>query len=284
MASAQKGIVTRTELLNAGLSSRQIEGRVEKGLLIRVHKGVYRVGHAAPSIEATYLAAVKACGEGAYLCGRAAAHHQGLLPSGRRPPPPVVMCPTERRVPGVQTKRARTIHPLDVATHRGIPITTVPRTLLDLAATTTEDELARAFHEASVRHRITPSQVLAVIGRHPNAKGAAKLRRVAVGDVKILLSKLESGFRRRLHDADLPLPGTNVRVDDRYVDCRWEDPPLTVELDSYRFHSSRWAWERDRRRERLARRRGEYRSYTWSDVFEDPRDMLRELTELLGAP
>ena len=77
--------MTRRQLLSAGVSTRQIETRVGAGSLLREHRGVYRVGHRAPSIEATYLAAVLAAGEGAVLSGLAAAHAHGLV---KGPPPP----------------------------------------------------------------------------------------------------------------------------------------------------------------------------------------------------
>lgn len=68
----------------------------------------------------------------------------------------------------------------------------------------------------------------------------------------------------------------------RYVDCRWPEHRLTVELDSYRYHASRHAWEQDRLREREAYARGDdFRRYTWGDVFEDPGPMLTELRALL---
>jgi predicted transcriptional regulator of viral defense system len=79
-------VVTRAQLLSAGLSNKEIAARVRKGGLVRVHRGVYRVGHLAPSIEATYLAAVLAAGEGALLSGRAAAHLLGLVKGQRRHP------------------------------------------------------------------------------------------------------------------------------------------------------------------------------------------------------
>jgi len=102
------------------------------------------------------------------------------------------------------------------------------------------------------------------------------------GDEPILLSHLERRFRRLLAENGFPLPETNKRHGSGYVDCRWEAPPLTVELDSYRFHSSRHAWEQDRRREREARARGdEFRRYTYGDVYEDPASMLAELRGLL---
>jgi hypothetical protein len=79
------------------------------------------------------------------------------------------LAPTERRVAGVKTRRSRTIDPRDATTWRGIPVTTLPRTLVDPAAVLDEDELARACHEAGVRHRTAPAQVEAVLERRPNS-------------------------------------------------------------------------------------------------------------------
>ena len=96
------------------------------------------------------------------------------------------------------------------------------------------------------------------------------------------LSKLEREFLARLEEAGLPLPKTNKPAHGRRVDCRWPEHRLTVELDSYRYHRSRHAWEQDRRREREARARGdEFRRYTYGDVTESPGLMLAELRPLL---
>jgi hypothetical protein len=272
LASRSHGVVTRGQLRAAGVTSDEIRHRLSLGALLREHRGVYRVGHRAPSVEARYLAAVWACGEGAVLSGRAAAHLWGILKGA--PPPPEVTTRYERRVHGVTTHRARSIQ---ATTHRGIPITTVPRTLVDLAATLSLDDLARACHEAGVKYGTTPRQVEAVSGR----PGAAKLRAVLTGDAHVTLSALERAFLR-LRDAGLPLPQTNRQAHGRRVDCRWPDRRLTVELDSYRYHGSRHAWELDRRREREARARGdEFRRYTYGDVVESPALMLRELRALL---
>jgi hypothetical protein len=85
-----------------------------------------------------------------------------------------------------------------------------------------------------------------------------------------------------LRNAGLPLPRTNKLAGGRRVDCRWPEQRLTVELDSYRFHNSRYSWEQDRRREREARARGdEFRRYSHSDVFERPAPMLQELGSLI---
>jgi len=194
--------------------------------------------------------------------------------------PPEVATRTERRIAGVRTRRARS--PKAGTTYRGIPVTTVPQTLVDLAASLSLDALARACHEAGVRYGTTPAQVHAVLAS--NAPGARKLRQILHGDTRVTLSKLEKRFLQLVRDTGLPLPKTNRPAGGRRVDCRWPDHRLTVELDSYRFHHSRHAWEQDRRRDREARARGdELRRYTWRDVFEDPALMLAELRTLLRA-
>jgi very-short-patch-repair endonuclease len=168
---------------------------------------------------------------------------------------------------------------------RRIPVTSVSRTLVDLAAVLRLDALARACHEAGVRYRTTPAEVEAALIRSYRPVGSTKLRKVLRGDVHVTLSKLESAFLSLLREMGLQLPETNRPAGGRRVDCRWPDHRLTVELDSYRFHHSRHAWEQDRRREREARARGdEFRRYTWGDVTEDRGYLLSELRELLPRP
>jgi hypothetical protein len=282
IAEAAWGIVTRKELLGADISEKEIEWRLGTGALLEEFPGTYRLGHRAPSVEASYMAAVKAAGPGALLAGRAAARHWGLIKGA--PPPPEVISLTERRVAGIVTHRARRQPGADAAVHRRIPVTSVARTLVDLAATLGSDNLARACHEASVRYGTTHADVKAVLDRRPASKGARNLRRIMSGEFKVALSKLERRFLGRLREAGLPLPEMNRLAGSHRVDCRWPDHGLTVELDSYRFHNSRMAWERDRRREREARARGEdFRRFTYEDVMRNPRPMMRELEEFFGS-
>ncbi len=267
-------MVTRAELLEAGVSRHEIVHRLQTGSLIAVFRGVYRVGHKAPSVEARYTAAVKACGEGALLSGLAAAWLWGLVKGWA--PPPEVTSRTERRIRGVTTRRVRRLGKGDGTVWRGVPVTTVPATLVRVASPSllSFDELARAAHEATVRYEVT------------QVEGAPqRLRAILEGDAPILLSRLERGFRARLREAGLPPAITNRPAGAHYVDCRWPDHKLTVELDSFKFHKTRHAWEQDRRRDRDARRRGDrFRRYTWRDVFEETADMLTELHEILLAP
>ena len=190
MAARAHGLVDREELLAAGITAAGIKRRVKKGVLHPEFPGVYRVGHRAPSVESHYLAAVRACGKGAKLRGRAAGYHWALLKGAA--PMPEVIAPTKRRIEGIKTWRARS--PVEATVWRGIPVTTVPRTLVDLAADLPVDALARACHEAGVRYGTTPRDVEAVLARRPRTKGAGKLREVLRGDVSVTLSKLE---RRR---------------------------------------------------------------------------------------
>jgi hypothetical protein len=240
------------------------------------------VGHRAPSTEARYLAAVLACGDHAALSGFAAAHLFGLVKGG--PPVPEVTTLDDRRIRGVLTHRARQLHPRDLTTYRGIAITNVGRTIVDVAGRLSSQALARACHEAAIKHGVKRAGIAAALMRRPNAAGAAKLRAIFDGATPLLLSKLESTFLSQLKRARLPLPETNRRAGARYVDCRWRQRRLSVELDSYAYHHTRHAWELDRRREREAYARGdEFRRYTYGDVCEDPGPMLTELRALLGA-
>ena len=126
-----------------------------------------------------------------------------------------------------------------------------------------------------MRHRIGGFEV------PKGVPGAARLREALCGAP---MSELELRFRRRLREAGLPQADHINRVTGTFlVDCRWLKQRVTVELDSFRFHNSRLAFERDRRREREAYARGDqFRRYTWYDVAEDPRAMLAELAAILG--
>lgn len=280
VARTSHGVVTRCSLVDEGVTAAEIKRLIKNGGLIRVHRGVFRVGHEAPSAEARYLAAVWACGKGARLCGQPAAYLFGLL--GGPQPEPHVLARTERRVDGVRTTRCRLMDPRDVSEWRGVPVTTVPRTLVDIAADLAPDDLARAVHKAHVLFNVGPAEVQRVLQRRPNSPGATSLRAVLTGDTRLLLSALERRFLEVLAETRLPLPKTNKKTGRHYVDCRWPGHKLTVELDSFRFHNTRQAWQQDRQRERDAYARGDhFRRYTWADAFTDNTQMLDELRPLL---
>ena len=280
IAGGQHGIVTWVEMCAADLSEDEIRHRIKIGLLIRVHHGVYSVGHRVLTTEARYMAAVKAGGEGALLFGRAAGYLLGIF-KARVPPRPSMLTRTERQIPGVKT-RVRVLDPRDVSEYDGIPCTTVPCTIVHLAGDLEEDPLARVCHEAGVKYGTTPRHVEEVLKRRPNAKGAKTLRLIASGGIKVSLSVLESGFFDALRAEGFPLPDSNKRVGKHRVDCHWAEYGLTVELVSFKYHNSQYAFDKDHDRERAARMRGEeWRQFTYDDVFKDQTYMLGELRKLL---
>lgn len=279
IAAGQHGVITRGQLLAAGFDPAAIRRAVAAGRLHRVHRGVYALGHDGLSTAGRFRAATLAGGAEAFLSHEAAANLLSLVAGP--PPAPVLTTRTNREVGGVRVHRCRRLHRLDTAVLDGIPTTTVPRTLVDLAGHLALEDLAHAVHRAHVHHRTTPEMVLASLARVPNRPGAARLRQALLGD-DLLLSRLEAGFVALLRRAGLPLPRTNVRRAEGRVDCHWPERGLTIELDSYRFHATRTQWEADVRRDRRTRDPGRLR-LTWGDVFERPAATLAEVAPLLAA-
>ena len=165
--------------------------------------------------------------------------------------------------------------PGDTMIFERIPMTTVPRALLDAAPSLEPSALCRACHEAWVRCRVTPAQIEACIARNPAKPGAAKLRRAYGADAT--LSELEKGFLAPARRHGLPRPRTNIDIAGDKVDCHWAHHDLTIELHSFRFHGSRWGFETDNTR----RRRSHHLPFTWGDVFERGDETVAELRPLL---
>lgn len=276
IASRQHGRISHAQLVAAGVGRDRIKRWCAGGLLRRVHLGVYAYGHTAPSLHADLMAAVLACGAGAVVSHASAGHALGILPA--RPPWPEVTAPTTagRRRPRIRVHRVRAIDPRDVTTHAGVPMTIVPRVLLDVAPRLAPAVLTRACHEAWVRHGTTPAHVRACIDRNRTKKGAGKLLRALGADVT--LSVLEDGFLALLQRHGVPRPRTNIDRNGDKVDCHWPRHGLTVELLGYRFHASRHAFEADVAR----RRRSSHIAYTYGDVFERGDRTAAEIAALLG--
>jgi len=189
-----------------------------------------------------------------------------------------------RSRPQIVIHRVRHLDSLDVSVYDDIPITTVPRTLLDMAPRLTHAQLVRACHEAWVRHETRPEYIQACIERNPRKPGAAKLRAALGSDAT--LSVLEDAFLALLRRSGIPRPRTNVDVGGDKVDtgfagtgCHWPDRGLTVELLSYRFHASRRAFEADVAR----RRRSSHLAFTWGDVIERPQQAIAELRAVYAS-
>jgi very-short-patch-repair endonuclease len=223
-ASRQKGLITTRELRALGLDGSAVRRRVRRGLLHKVHRGVYAVGHAALTRDASYLAAVLACGPGALLSHLSAADLWGIRPDRRSVVD--VWVPKQRRAHnGVRVHRTALAG--DGAARHGIPVTSLHQTLTDVAKLLSGDELGRVVHEARVRHGVE----------------------FELGE-PLLLSEAEARLMVLVKDAGLPVPRTNVMVrgarEWHRADAWWPDHRLVVEIDGYRYHASRQAFEHDR--------------------------------------
>lgn len=199
----------------------------------------------------------------------------GLI-AGTSPPPEVTVPTTaDRGRPGIVIHRVKQLHVLDTALLDQLPITPVPRILVDLAASAGPDELSRLCHQAWVWHGVSAPEVEACAARAPCKPGLAELRDALRADVT--LSKLEDAFVALLSRNSLPLPRTNIDHHGHKVDCHWPKRGLTVELVSYRYHGTRRAFEQDVAR----RRRSRHLAFSYGDVTERGRSTIAELRPLL---
>jgi hypothetical protein len=223
-------VITTAQLRAAGLTDSSVYKRVRAGRLHPLYRGVYAVGHDRLSREAQWIAAVLAAGPGAALSHLAAAAHWQIW---RRKVPGIdVIVPGNRRDrKGFRVHRARHLHPQDVTTRDGIPITTPARTLVDLASSLTAPQLTNVIHEAAFRNRFderaTRDAIARASGRDLSQLHAA-LRAHASGSAGTR-SEAEDRFLAAWHG--LPQPLVNTKLHGIEVDFHWPDQDLVVEID-----------------------------------------------------
>ncbi len=251
LASRQHGVIARRQLLEIGLTPDQIRHRCDRGRLYPAHRGVYLVGHTAVTEHGHWLAAVLACGDGAVLSHRFAAALWGLgkAPAARIE---VTVGPGGRGArPGIAVHRTRRLASAERTTHHRIPVTTVSRTLFDLAAVVFPSQLRLAFEIADRLELLDLHALETLCQRSSGLRGSGRLREILVGyrEAPLTRSALEHSFVSFCRRAGLPVPAVNVAIAGLEVDCVWPDRRVVVELDGYAFHRGRIAFERDRSRD-----------------------------------
>src|SRR5215217_1175162 len=251
LAERQYGVVARAQLRAKGLGDRAIDHRLQRKRLHPLYRGVYAVGQRQLRREARWMAAVLAYGRRTVLSHRAGgAHWQIVWDRGGAE----ITIPNARRSrPGIRVHQARL--PRDeITTHHGIPITTVPRTLFDLAAAVSQRELERAINEAEVLRLWDELSLDHLLDRYPRHKGnravreALRKRRAGTSATK---SELEEMFIELVDAAGLRRPEINAIVEGFEVDAVWRDARLVVELDGRDTHGTAAAFETDRERDRV---------------------------------
>ncbi len=285
LAGRQHGVVGRWQLSKIGLTDQMIKTRIAHGALIRLHRGVYAVGHRALTVESRWMAAVLAHGPDAVLSHRSAGQLWGLYP--RSEIAPEVTAPGSRA-----TRRRLVVHrgslPADEVGRRwGIPVTSVARTMLDLAGMLDEREVERAWNEMEVREYRTRLSVPDLIERYPRRPGTVLLERLADGEaVGMTRNDLEEAFLSLIDRFGLPRPRMNAHLAVRgrfyEVDCLWEKQRVAIELDGGGAHGTRRAFEKDRERDRiLTAERYATARVTWRQIHEKPDEIAADLQLIL---
>jgi very-short-patch-repair endonuclease len=282
LAELQRGLATRAQLLAVGLSETEIHGRIERGLLHSVHRGVYRVGHTAPLEFAAETAAVLACGSRTVLSGRSAGYVWALLP---RPHGPVqVSGAVRRKRPGIRARRVP-VGRSEVARCRGIPITSVARTVVDLAGELDPPQLESVVAEAERRRLVKLRDLAASADLGSRRRGARKLRELLHRGHDPALTRFdtEKRFLRLVRAARLPAPDHNTPFGAYELDTVWRGARLVVELDGYEFHRTRGDFERDRARDAELQASGfAVLRFTWRQVRYQPELVLARLVRTLA--
>jgi len=252
LAERQHGVVAYRQLVELGLGRGAIQSRVAKGRLHPLYVSGFAVGHRSLSSDGRLMAAVLCCGPGAMLSHRSAADRLGILPSSSNRID--VTAPRTRSggYAGISLHRPRRLFAEDCGVEDGIAVTSLPRTLLDLAERAQQRHLRRAFDESERLGLFDLRALERLIGRSQGHRGLGTIRKVLDdyrGPPPLTRSELERRFLDFCHDAGLPRPQTSVLVEGHEVDVAWLHQRLIVELDSLAFHRTRAAFEDDRERD-----------------------------------
>jgi len=287
LAEEQHGVVSRGQLRALGFSAEAIDVRREAGRLHPLHRGVYAVGHRVLSREARWMAAVLAGGRGAVLSHRSAAALWGI-----RPPATgaiEVTAPTKSRSRRSIRRHYSVLSTDEVTEREGIPVTSVPRTIFDLAAVERPEVVERALREAEYLRLYDRLSLGDLLARHPRRSGAravrAALARLAESSGRVA-SPLEERFLPFLDRHRLPRPQFNVWLEvggRRFrVDCLWRAQGQIVELDGWEGHGTHSAFRDDRARDRRLRVAGYgVTRLVWSQLDDEPEVIAADLQALL---
>jgi very-short-patch-repair endonuclease len=273
-AGRQHGLITTSQLLTIGVSQSAIGDRVASGRLHRIHRGVYGVGQPTLSDEGRWMAAVLACGEGAFLSHHSAAELWGIRRRDRQPPEaggrgePSHVHVTVSRSSGMSRRQGITLHRSSTLTadqcsrRDGIPVTTPTRTLADLQPVLSRAEFGAALREAEF--------LRFPIGDRFSTDGGR--------------TELETRFLSLCRRHRLPKPEVNVKVDRFEVDFLWRDERVIVEVDGWESHRTRSAFEEDRARDAHLTVLGyEVLRFTWRQVTADRATVAETIRRVLRS-
>lgn len=280
LTQRQHGVVARRQLLALGYTSRAIEHRLKTGRLHPVRRGVYAVGREEFSREGEWMAAVLACGEGAFLTHLSAGALYGICAERPGRIEVAVRDANGRRHPDIRVRRRPAVIDREVVMVRAIPVTSPVQTMIDLATVQGPRHLLRSINEADKLDLIDAESLRRAIEERPGEAGVRPLRRLLDRDVFVLSAEeLERLFLPLALQSDLPLPQTKVMVNGFEVDFFWPDLGLVVETDGWRYHRTPAAQARDALRDQTHTAAGlTTLRFSHRQVKSDPGHVRRILT------
>jgi very-short-patch-repair endonuclease len=284
LADRQYGVVSREQLLAAGVGRGAIVRALDAGRLRPVFRGVYAVGHVALCREGRWMAALLTCGQGASLSHQTAATLWGLLSVPVLPIDVIAPVARGRKHGHIRTHRML-LAPLDAVVRDNLRVTTPSRTIVDLAATLQGRALREVVERAQDLNRFDPDDIRDTLARAPRRPGSRRLHdliTLLAPDDDNARSHLERLFLAVTRKAKLPRPRANHDIAGRRRDFAWPDQRLVVETDGYRYHSSRAAKRRDNRRDRQLTALG-WRTlrFTYEEVAFEPGVVGADVAQLL---
>lgn len=283
VATRQLGLVTAAQLNELGFSGSSISRAVSAGRLHRLHQGVYAAGHTALSGEARCLAAALACGPGALVSHGSAAWLWGLVDDLWLPFEVVV--PTPRRPRKGIRVRSATVRAADRREAKGVPVTSVPLTLLHMGATRGERFLGYLLGRVERQGMLDLFEFDSLLSDSAGYRGAALLRSALeeFREPVFVRSRLERRFRRLIQASNMPLPSTNYFAGGYELDMYWPKLRFAVELDTYDYHGDRRAFEQDRKRHEDLKLAGiEIVRITGRRLSREPQAVIDRLRLLLN--
>lgn len=299
IAEAQDGVVTRRGMLDAGVREGVIARLLARGVLLFVYRSVYSVGHSSLSELGRWRAGLLLGGEGACLSHTSAAQIHRLLDDVRFAHPGMIHVTRSfgggagvkpalmMRQPAARIHRSQGLRQGDVVRRFGLAVTSVERTLTDLAGILSRRKLESVVLKSQRLGLLdVPQLAQRLDGPKRGTKGIATLRELIEGAVPTkgrTLSDPEAWMIDLIRRHDIPQPAVNVPVEGFMVDFYWREAKLIVEFDGHLFHSSRQAMRRDKRRDRTLQLAG-YRvlRYTYEDLSHEPRRVAAEIADALS--
>lgn len=284
LAGTQHGVVARKQLQALGYSDGAIDRAADLGRLHHIHRGVYAVGHMRLSSHGYCQAALLACGRQALLSHTSAAWLWGLHP--RLALPVEVIRPSRgHRRSAIRVHHAPGLGVDDRAEREGLRLTGLARTFLDLAARESRIGLKGALDRADRLGIFDLHAIDSLLGRAGKHPGTRKLRHATdpFREPGFTRSGLERYFLALVRKMGLPVPSANLFVAGFELDMYWERERFAVELDTYKFHRGRTAFEKDRVRQEELKLAGiEMVRITDVRLEREPEVVMKRLATLLA--